>query len=310
MLEVSHYTKRYGKTVACNDLSFSLPNGSVTVLLGPNGAGKSTLMKGVMGFLRFEGSILVNGLPNTHRQSRRTLGYIPEMPSFYPNLTVFEHFEFVARAYKLGNKRVYCARAEELLERFSLTEHQRKLGSELSKGMAQKLSICLGLFTQPSVLLLDEPFIGLDPHAIKELKHTIGKLRREGATLLVSTHIIDSVDMLWDRAIVLKKGSVVLDVTKESLEQSEESLEQLFFAATEGTAHDVGAADKRLQGDGHNSDDEQRTDDARQLSDERRSNTWQHPDDARRPGDRPRPSTAPRSDTSPRSRPDDDTRTN
>ena len=233
MLEVSHYTKRYGSSLACEDLSFSLPDGSITVLLGPNGAGKSTLMKGITGFLRFEGQILINGMPNTELASRRTLGYIPEIPSFYPNLTVWEHMEFVARAYRM---RDYTARAEALLERFSLTEHRKKLGSALSKGMAQKLSICLGLFTQPTVLLLDEPFIGLDPHAIKELKQVMEELRAQGATLLVSTHIIESVDMLWDRAIIMQKGSIRRTLTRRELEQGGASLEELFFAITEGGA--------------------------------------------------------------------------
>ncbi len=231
MLEVFNYTKRYGKTVACWDVSFSVPDGSVTVLLGPNGAGKSTLMKGIIGFLRFEGRILVNGLPNTDPQSRRTIGYIPEIPSFYPNLTVREHMEFVARAYRMKD---YEKRAEELLEQFSMAEHSRKLGSELSKGMAQKLNICLGLFTDPTVLLLDEPFIGLDPHAIKELKGTIADLREAGASLLVSTHIIDSVDMLWDRAIVMQNGMVKAEVTRVEMEGRGLSLEELFFSITEG----------------------------------------------------------------------------
>jgi ABC-2 type transport system ATP-binding protein len=233
MLEVIHYTKRYGNTLACDDLSFSLPDGSITVLLGPNGAGKSTLMKGITGFLRFEGQIRINGMPNTELASRRILGYIPEIPSFYPNLTVAEHVEFVARAYRLQD---YRARADALLERFSLTEHRKKLGSALSKGMAQKLSICLGLFTQPSVLLLDEPFIGLDPHAIKELKRLMEELRAQGATLLVSTHIIESVDMLWDRAIIMQKGSIRRTLTRRELEQGGASLEELFFAITEGEA--------------------------------------------------------------------------
>lgn len=233
MLEVIHYTKRYGNTLACDDLSFTLPDGSITVLLGPNGAGKSTLMKGITGFLRFEGQIRINGMPNTELASRRILGYIPEIPSFYPNLTVAEHVEFVARAYRLQD---YRARADALLERFSLTEHRKKLGSALSKGMAQKLSICLGLFTQPSVLLLDEPFIGLDPHAIKELKRIMEELRAQGATLLVSTHIIESVDMLWDRAIIMQKGSIRRTLTRRELEQGGASLEELFFAITEGEA--------------------------------------------------------------------------
>jgi len=231
MLEVIRYTKKYSRTVACSDISFSLPDGSVTVLLGPNGAGKSTLMKGIIGFLRFEGSILVNGVPNNRPESRRIIGYIPEIPSFYPNLTVSEHMEFVARAYRMTD---YKQRAEKLLERYALAEHKSKLGSELSKGMAQKLNICLGLFTQPSVLLLDEPFIGLDPHAIKELKNEMERLRSQSVTLLVSTHIIDSVDMLWDRAIIMQKGIVKADVTRESLESDSVTLESLFFSATEG----------------------------------------------------------------------------
>lgn len=115
MLEVIHYTKHYGSVVACHDISFQVPDGSVTVLLGPNGAGKSTLMKGIMGLLRFEGRVLVNGMVNTSPESRRSIGYIPEIPSFYPNLTVSEHMEFVARAYRMSD---YRERADELLERF------------------------------------------------------------------------------------------------------------------------------------------------------------------------------------------------
>lgn len=230
MLELIHFTKRYGNTIACNDISFLLPDSSVTVLLGPNGAGKSTLMKGIIGFLRFEGRVLVNGLPNTSPESRRVIGYIPEIPSFYPNLSIAEHMEFVARSYRMKD---YKERAEDLLTRFSLIEHRKKLGSELSKGMAQKLNICLGLLTEPSILLLDEPFIGLDPHAIKELKDTIEELRLSGATLLISTHIIDSVDMLWDRTIIMQKGFVRADVMREDMDRGSESLEDLFFRITE-----------------------------------------------------------------------------
>jgi ABC-type multidrug transport system ATPase subunit len=203
----------------------------VTVLLGPNGAGKSTLMKGIMGLLRFEGRVLVNGMVNTSPESRRSIGYIPEIPSFYPNLTVSEHMEFVARAYRMSD---YRERADELLERFSLTEHRKKLGSELSKGMAQKLNICLGLFTQPAVILLDEPFIGLDPHAIKELKNYIEEMRKAGKTMLISTHIIDSVDMLWDRTIIMQGGQIKANVTRREVDDSGRTLEDLFFEVTEG----------------------------------------------------------------------------
>ena len=244
MLDVSHVTKKYGKVVACDDLSFHLDPGSVTVLLGPNGAGKSTIMKAIIGFLRYEGAITVAGLPNKTAEARRLLGYIPEMPALYPNLTVSEHLEFLARAYRLSD---YRARADALLERFELTEKRKKFGDELSKGMQQKLNICLGLLPEPKMLLLDEPMIGLDPHAIKELKSTIEEMRAAGRTLLVSTHIIDSVDMLWDRTIIMQDGHIRANVTREELEAGGQTLEELFFDVTEGVgredmSHAAGAA--------------------------------------------------------------------
>ena len=98
MLTVSHLTKKYGKLRACDDVNFTLDDGSVTVLLGPNGAGKSTLMKSVIGFLKYDGEITVGSCPNKTVEARRLLGYIPEMPALYPNLTVSEHMEFIARA--------------------------------------------------------------------------------------------------------------------------------------------------------------------------------------------------------------------
>ena len=232
MLNVTHVTKKYGKVIACNDLSFRLDPGSVTVLLGPNGAGKSTIMKSIIGFLRYEGEITVGGYPNKTADARRLLGYIPEMPSLYPNLTVSEHMEFIARAYRLSD---YRARTEELFRRFELTDKQKKFGDELSKGMQQKLNICLGLLPEPKVLLLDEPMIGLDPHAIKELKLLFEEMRAEGRTMLVSTHIIDSVDMLWDRTIIMDHGSIRANVTRDELEKDGRTLEQLFFDVTEGS---------------------------------------------------------------------------
>lgn len=232
MLTLSHVTKRFGKVVAVNDLSFSLEPGTVTVLLGPNGAGKSTIMKSVIGFLRYEGDITVNGLPNKSVEARRLLGYIPEMPALYPNLTVSEHMEFLARAYRL---RDYKPRIDALLSRFELTDKRKKFGDELSKGMQQKLNICLGLLPEPEVLLLDEPMIGLDPHAIKELKNTILELRGAGKTLLVSTHIIDSIESLWDRTLIMQGGVIKKDVTRQTLAEEGRTLEELFFSVTEQT---------------------------------------------------------------------------
>ena len=236
MLQVSNLTKKYGKTLACNNVSFALDPGSVTVLLGPNGAGKSTLMKAVIGFLRYQGEITVAGIPNKTSQARAILGYIPEMPALYPNLTVSEHMEFLARAYKLENYKPWM---EELFDRFELSDKRKKFGDELSKGMQQKLNICLGLLPKPKMLLLDEPMIGLDPHAIKELKVMMEQMRQAGCTILVSTHIIDSVDMLWDRTLIMQGGAVCANVTKADLDASGKTLEELFFEITERPAADA-----------------------------------------------------------------------
>ena len=235
MLEVSHVTKKYGKLAACSDVSFRLEPGSVTVLLGPNGAGKSTIMKSIIGFLRYNGTITVDGLSNKTPEARRKLGYIPEMPALYPNLTVSEHMEFLARAYRLADCK---PRVEELFERFELTDKRKKFGDELSKGMQQKLNLCLGLLPEPEVLLLDEPMIGLDPHAIKELKGIFESMRAAGKTLLVSTHIIDSVDMLWDRALVMQNGVIRANVPREELDRDGKTLEKLFFEVTEGVGRE------------------------------------------------------------------------
>ena len=230
MLTVSNITKRYGKNLACNDVSFHIDRGSITVLLGPNGAGKSTLLKSITGFLRYNGTVFVDGIPNKTVEAKRVMGYVPEIPSLYPNLTVAEHLEFIARAYKLTDYRDF---AEELLDRFELSDKKKKFGDELSKGMQQKLNLCLGLLPRPRLLLMDEPMIGLDPHAIKELKKMIEEMRAEGRTVLVSTHMIDSIDMLWDRTLIMQSGRLVANVTREELEQNGQKLEDLFFSITE-----------------------------------------------------------------------------
>ena len=231
MLEVKNVTKRYGKNVAVNDVSFTLEPGTLTVLLGPNGAGKSTIIKSIIGFLKYQGEITVNGINNKTVEARKVLGYIPEMPSLYPTLTVVEHMEFIARAYKLSD---YKNRINMLLERFELDDKRKKFGDELSKGMQQKLNLCLGLLPDPDIILLDEPLLGLDPHAIKELKNYIEEMRRSGKTMLISTHIIDSVDMLWDRTIIMQSGQIRANVTRSEVDESGKTLEDLFFEVTEG----------------------------------------------------------------------------
>ncbi len=233
MLSVNNVTKKYGKVIANENISLQIADGQIAVLLGPNGAGKSTIIKSIIGFLKYQGSVTVDGLLNKSIEAKRIMGYIPEIPSLYPNLTVDEHTEFVARAYKLDNYKEY---KEELLRRFELDDKKKKFGDELSKGMQQKLSICCGLLPKPKLILFDEPMIGLDPHAIKELKSMLLELKQQGASILVSTHMIDSIEELWDTTYIMMKGRVAAVVERDKIAQGDKSLEDIFFEITEGGA--------------------------------------------------------------------------
>lgn len=233
MLSVNNVTKKYGKVIANENISLQIADGQIAVLLGPNGAGKSTIIKSIIGFLKYQGSVTVDGLLNKSIEAKRIMGYIPEIPSLYPNLTVDEHMEFVARAYKLDNYKEY---KEELLRRFELDDKKKKFGDELSKGMQQKLSICCGLLPKPKLILFDEPMIGLDPHAIKELKSMLLELKQQGASILVSTHMIDSIEELWDTTYIMMKGCVAAVVERDKIAQGDKSLEDIFFEITEGGA--------------------------------------------------------------------------
>lgn len=230
MLEVSHVTKKYKKTIASNDVSLQIEDGKIGILLGPNGAGKSTIIKCITGFLKYNGQIVINGLNNKSVEAKRIIGYVPEIPSLYPNLTVEEHLEFVARAYKLKDYKEYM---NELLDRFELSDKRGKFGDELSKGMKQKLSVCCGLITKPRLIIFDEPMIGLDPHVIKELKLVFKELASEGATVLISTHMIDSIDDLWDVTYIMQEGRIKASVNRED-ETENRHLEDIFFEITEG----------------------------------------------------------------------------
>ena len=232
MFKIEHVTKHYGKLKANDDISFVVHDGEIAILLGPNGAGKSTLIKSIAGLLRFEGKIEINGFPNKSIAAKQILGYIPEMPAVYDLLTVREHLEFIARAYKLQN---WEHSADTLLERFELADKADKLGKELSKGMQQKVSICCALLHDPQVVIFDEPLVGLDPHAIKELKQMFREMRAAGKTLLISTHMIDSVEDYWDVAHIMMNGRFAATKRNDEAVEGEKTLEELFFEITEHT---------------------------------------------------------------------------
>ncbi len=230
MLEISHVSKNYDKVAANKDVTFTVPDQAIALLVGPNGAGKSTIIKCIMGLLRYEGEIHIDGVLNKSQEGRGRIGYVPEIPNLYPLLTVAEHLEFVARIYKLKNWEPY---AQELLDRFEMSDKRDKLGSELSKGMQQKVSIMTAMLPRPRFILFDEPMVGLDPHAIKQLKLTFEELKSSGTSLLISTHILDTVDELWDQVCIMMDGRIVAIAEHEQLSAHGETLEDLFFRVTE-----------------------------------------------------------------------------
>ena len=231
MLKVEGVTKRYGKTLANDDISFSVEDGQIAVLMGPNGAGKSTMIKCIVGLLRFQGKITLNGYDNKSVEAKAQIGYIPEMPAVYDLLTVQEHMQFILRAYRKLENLDY---AQALLERLELWNKKDKLGKQLSKGMQQKLSIACALAHSLRVVIFDEPLVGLDPHAIKELKAIFQELRQGGASVLISTHMIDSVEDSWDVAHIMVQGRFAATMANQPSEMNEKTLEQLFFEITEG----------------------------------------------------------------------------
>jgi ABC-type multidrug transport system ATPase subunit len=226
MLKVNGVTKKYGKVTANNNITFGISSGEIAVLIGPNGAGKSTIIKCITGLLRFEGEITVDGKSNKSTEAKRLMGYIPEMPAVYDMLTVGEHLQFMLRAYNMTDD----GYGDELLRRFELLDKKDKLGKELSKGMQQKLSICCALVHRPKVVIFDEPMVGLDPHAIKQLKDIFTELKSQGAAVLISTHMLDSVENFWDTAYIMVGGSLK---ARKTIDDTAESLEDVFFRITE-----------------------------------------------------------------------------
>lgn len=230
MIDVRGMTKKYGKLIANDDITLSVGGGELAVLLGPNGAGKSTLIKSVCGLLRFEGSVAIGGHENHTVEAKRLLGYVPEFPVLYPMLTVAEHLEFIARAYRLTD---WEERADQLLSRFEMSDKKMKLGKELSKGMQQKVSVCCALLPKPKAVILDEPLVGLDPHGIRELKSVINELRDIGCALIVSTHMIESMEENWDVTYIMVKGRIARVCRRAELTAGQ-SLADLYFDITEG----------------------------------------------------------------------------
>ena len=252
-ITVSNLSKNYGSQRAVNDISFSLHKNEIVGFLGPNGAGKSTTMKMITGYLASDGGkIDVCGIPveTTNTITKTKIGYLPEANPLYTEMYVREYLGFIAGIHKVKSSQ---KRVEEVIELVGLqTESHKKIG-QLSKGYKQRVGLAATLVHDPEVLILDEPTTGLDPNQIIEIREVIKKLG-EHKTVLFSSHIMQEVEALCDRVIIINKGKIVADDNLSQLKkgdngkhhvtvQFKESIKINMLESIEEAMHIIASAD-------------------------------------------------------------------
>lgn len=218
MIEVSHLTKVYGRHAAVHDLSFKFPNGNIYGFLGPNGAGKSTTMNILTGCLApTSGTVKINGFDITlhPEQAKRCIGYLPEIPPLWGEMTPFEYLMFVAEAKGISYQRA-LRQVETAMEDTGIGDQRDRLISNLSKGTRQRVGIAQALLGNPDILILDEPTVGLDPKQIIEIRNLIRGLGK-GHTVILSTHILQEVQAVCDRIVIINKGKIVANEKTENI---------------------------------------------------------------------------------------------
>ena len=238
MLEIKNLTGGYVNIPVLKDVSFEVGDGQLIGLIGLNGAGKSTTINEIIGLLRpYAGEIRIDGLtlvasPSAYRQK---IGYIPETPSLYEELTLREHIETVAMAYDLDQETVF-ARVTPLLKQFRLEEKLDWFPVHFSKGMKQKVMIICAFAVDPSLFIVDEPFLGLDPVAISDLIQLLNAEKEKGKSILMSTHVLDSAEKMCDAFVILHKGQVRAQGTLEELRKefgmADADLNEIYLALT------------------------------------------------------------------------------
>ncbi len=243
MIEVQGLNKRYGTFTAVRDLSLQVGPGEVLGLVGPNGAGKTTTLRCLAGIIPVSsGDVRIAGHPIATEAvaAKRALAFFPDEPRLFEYLTVRQHLNFVARVYGV---RDHEAMAQPLLEEFEIADKADQLPGELSRGMKQKLAIACGLLHGPRVLFFDEPLTGLDPLGIRRMKNSIIKRARDGATIVLSSHLLHLLEEVCTHVLILKKGEKIADGTLAAVAarfsngDSGVNLEEVFMRATGGTEH-------------------------------------------------------------------------
>jgi ABC-2 type transport system ATP-binding protein len=216
-IEVQSVSKSYGDQLALNTVSFSANQGEIIGFLGPNGAGKSTMMKILTGYISpNEGEVSVAGM-NVLSQTilaQQKIGYLPEQNPLYQEMYVKEYLAFQANVFKVGKERI-----NEVIELVGLTPEVRKKIGQLSKGYQQRVGIAAAILHDPEVLILDEPTTGLDPNQLQEIRTLIKELGKE-KTILFSTHIMQEVEAVCDRVIIINKGNLLIDQPLQKLKES------------------------------------------------------------------------------------------
>lgn len=231
MLEIKNFSKEYSKgNKVVDNISLTINSGEIFGFIGHNGAGKTTTIKSIVGILEFnEGDILIDGrsIKKDAIYCKKLIAYIPDNPDLYEALTGIQYLGFIADVYKVNKEQ-----REKLIEyygnKFELTKYLGDLISSYSHGMKQKLAIISALIHKPKVLVLDEPFVGLDPKAAHILKQIMRELCDEGSSIFFSTHVLEVAEKLCDKIAIIKAGKIVAEGTTEEV-KGNSSLEDVFM---------------------------------------------------------------------------------
>ncbi len=250
MIEVDRFTKLYGDFAAVRDLSFVVRPGELLGLVGPNGAGKTSSLRCLAGIIpASQGAIRICGedIQRNPIAAKRQMAFFPDEPRLFEYLTVRQHLEFTARLYQVADAHL---RIPPLLAELELSDKEDKLPSELSRGMKQKVAIGCGLIHSPKVLLFDEPLTGLDPLAIRRMKQTIQRLGKEGASIVISSHLLHLLEEVCTHVMIVKQGVRVAYGTLDEVRtmfaaQGDLSLEDVFvrIATQDGVASPTGGSE-------------------------------------------------------------------
>lgn len=237
MLRIEHLTKKYGDYAAVNDLSLHIQPGEIYGFIGHNGAGKTTTLKCVAGILNFDnGSISINGadIQKDPLRAKKIMAYIPDNPDLYDYMTAIQYLNFIADIFGVSQQDRE-ARIKKYGDMFELTEKLAQPVSAYSHGMKQKLAVMGALVHDPKLILMDEPFVGLDPTASFLLKQTMREICNNGGAIFFSTHVLDVAEKLCDKVAIIKAGKLIRSGTMDEV-KGDESLEEVFLELQNGAA--------------------------------------------------------------------------